>query len=210
MNQHKFPFALPTLPYAQDALDPYISSSTLSFHYGKHHQTYVTNLNNLIKDSDLSKLSLENIIMETYNKSDSIAIFNNAAQVWNHSFYWYSMKQNGGGAPIGNLASAINSDFGNYDNFKTAFINTSIGQFGSGWAWIVWDYQEKKLKITKTSNAELPMTSYQKAILTIDVWEHSYYLDYQNRRLDYINVFLNHLVDWNFAEENFNNINTTE
>lgn len=193
-------FSLPPLPYAQDALAPHISANTLSFHYGKHHQTYVTNLNNLVKDTPLAGATLEEVIMASANDPAKVGIFNNAAQVWNHTFYWHSMKPNGGGAPKGDLAKKIDADFGGFDKFKDAFKQAGATQFGSGWAWLVLD--GGKLKVTKTGNADLPMVHNQKALLTMDVWEHAYYLDYQNRRPDYISTFLDKLVNWEFVEKN--------
>ncbi len=201
-NEGTMTFTLPELPYAQNALEPYISANTLSFHYGKHHQAYVTNLNNLIKDSDLAKLSLEDIILKTAGDASTskAGIFNNAAQVWNHTFYWNSMKPNGGGQPTGALADKITKDFGSYDAFKEAFKTAGATQFGSGWAWLV--SEKGTLKVTKTPNADLPMAHGQTALLTMDVWEHAYYLDYQNRRPDYITTFLDKLANWDFAEAN--------
>lgn len=193
-------FTLPPLPYAQDALAPHISANTLSFHYGKHHQAYVTNLNNLVKDTPLAGATLEEVIMASAKDPAKAGIFNNAAQVWNHTFYWNSMKPNGGGTPKGELAKKIDADFGGFDKFKEAFKQAGITQFGSGWAWLVLD--GGKLKITKTGNADLPMVHGQKALLTMDVWEHAYYLDYQNKRPDYITTFLDKLVSWEFAEKN--------
>lgn len=193
-------FTLPELPYAPSALEPHISANTFSFHYSKHHQAYVTNLNNLIKDTPLAGKSLEEVIMDSAKDSAKIGIFNNAAQVWNHSFYWHSMKPNGGGVPTGKLADKINADFGSFDAFKEAFKQAATTQFGSGWAWLVLDGD--KLKVTKTANADLPMAHGQKAILTCDVWEHAYYLDYQNRRPDYVGVFLDKLANWDFAAQN--------
>lgn len=194
------PFTLPELPYAQNALDPHISANTLSFHYGKHHQAYVTNLNNLVKDTPLASASLEQVIMESAKDPAKTGIFNNAAQVWNHTFYWHSMKPNGGGAPTGDIAKRIDKDFGSFDQFKEAFKQAGATQFGSGWAWLVLD--GGVLKVTKTGNADLPMAHGQKALLTMDVWEHAYYLDYQNRRPDYIAIFLEKLVNWDFVEKN--------
>ena len=195
-------FTLPPLPYGHDALEPYLSERTLDFHYGKHHQAYVTNLNNLLTDAtDLANATLEEIIIQTAQVSSRSSIFNNAAQVWNHTFLWNSMTPNGGGEPQGALALKINEDFGNFSEFKNAFKQAGVTQFGSGWAWLV--LENEKLKITKTGNADLPMIHGQVAILTCDVWEHAYYLDYQNRRPDYLDIFLNHLVNWRFAEENF-------
>jgi Fe-Mn family superoxide dismutase len=187
---------LPPLPYAVDALEPYLSANTLSFHHGKHHQTYVTNLNNLIPNTPFASLSLE----ETIIKSEHIGIFNNAAQAWNHTFYWNCMKVHGGGQPTGPVAELINRDLGGYDKFKVDFKQAAATQFGSGWAWLV--MEKGHLKIVKTGNADLPMVHHQKALLTCDVWEHAYYLDYQNRRPDYLNVFLEHLINWDFANNN--------
>lgn len=194
-------FQLPPLPYQEDALEPHISGRTLSFHYGKHHQAYVTNLNNLIADTDLASKSLEDIIKATANNAEKAGIFNNAAQVWNHTFYWHSMKPNGGGEPRGSLGEKINKDFGSFAEFVTAFKQAGATQFGSGWAWLVLD-KDGSLKVTKTPNADLPMVHGQKALLTCDVWEHAYYLDYQNKRPDYIDVFLKNLVNWEFAQKN--------
>lgn len=191
---------LPALPYEADALEPYIGATTLGFHHGKHHQTYVTNTNNLIKGTDLENASLEAIIAASANNAEKVGLFNNAAQVWNHTFYWSCMKKGGGGAPTGSIAAKINEDFGSYDAFAEAFKNAGLTQFGSGWAWLV--LEAGKLKITKTPNADTPMAHGQKAILTVDVWEHAYYLDYQNKRADYIDTFLKHLVNWDFANAN--------
>lgn len=193
-------FTLPELPYAKDALLPHITPNTFDFHHGKHHNAYVVNLNNLIKDTDLADKSLEEIIMASAGKADKAGIFNNAAQVWNHTFYWHSMKPNGGGKPSGDLAAKIDADFGSYDAFVTEFKNAGATQFGSGWAWLVLD--GGKLKVTKTANADLPMAHGQIALLTVDVWEHAYYLDFQNRRPDYLTTFLEHLVNWDFVAEN--------
>lgn len=189
-------FTLPELPYAQDALEPHITANTLSFHHGKHHNAYVTNLNNLIKGTDFEGKSLEAIIQA----SDG-GIFNNAAQVWNHTFYWHSMKKNGGGKPSGELAKKIDEDLGGYDKFREAFKNAAATQFGSGWAWLVVN-KSGKLEITKTGNAETPIKNGLTPLLTIDVWEHAYYLDFQNKRPDYIDAFLDHLVNWDFAAHN--------
>lgn len=191
---------LPALPYEADALEPYIGATTLGFHHGKHHQTYVTNTNNLIKGTDLENASLEAIIAASANNAEKVGLFNNAAQVWNHTFYWSCMKKGGGGAPTGSIAAKINEDFGSYDAFAEAFKNAGLTQFGSGWAWLV--LEDGKLKITKTPNADTPMAHGQKAILTVDVWEHAYYLDYQNKRADYIDTFLKYLVNWDFANAN--------
>ncbi len=189
-------FTLPELPYAQDALEPHISAKTLSFHHGKHHNAYVVNLNKLIENTEFAGLSLEEII----KKSASGPIFNNAAQVWNHTFYWHSMKPHGGGKPTGEIAKRIDSDFGGYDKFRQAFAEAATTQFGSGWAWLV--LENGKLAITKTGNAETPITKNQIALLTIDVWEHAYYIDFQNRRPDYISIFLDNLVNWDFVNSN--------
>jgi Fe-Mn family superoxide dismutase len=201
-NQPVYPFVLPSLPYDVNALEPHMSANTFSYHHAKHHQAYVTNLNNLLKDNDLAKKSLEEIIMASVNDSSKIGIFNNAAQVWNHTFFWNSMKQNGGGLPKGNLAKKIDEDFGSFEKFKEEFKNAGVTQFGSGWAWLV--LENGKLKVTKTLNADLPMAHGQSAIITCDVWEHAYYLDYQNRRPDFLSIFLDKLINWDFAEENFN------
>lgn len=187
---------LPDLPYARNALAPHISEETLDYHYGKHHNAYVVNLNKLIADSDLAEKSLEDIV-----RSSDGGVFNNAAQVWNHSFYWKSMKPNGGGAPSGDLAAAIDKDFGSFAAFKEAFSIAGATQFGSGWAWLVLD--NGKLSVTKTANAETPITGSAISLLTMDVWEHAYYVDYRNARPKYIETFLESLVNWEFAAENF-------
>lgn len=188
-------FKLPELPYAQNALEPHISANTFSFHYSKHHQAYVTNLNNLIEGTEFEGKTLEEVI-----KTSSAGIFNNAAQVWNHTFYWHSMSPNGGGTPSGALADKINEDFGSFEKFKEEFSAAAATQFGSGWAWLVLD--NGKLKVTKTGNAETPVTQDVTPLITIDVWEHAYYLDYQNKRPDYISTFLDKLVNWEFAANN--------
>lgn len=193
-------FTLPELPYAKDALAPHISANTLDFHYGKHHQAYVTNLNKLVEGTPLEKASLEQVIQESAKDSAKVGIFNNSAQVWNHTFYWHSMKPNGGGKATGDVAKKIDADFGSFEKFAEEFKNAGATQFGSGWAWLVLD--GGKLKVTKTPNADLPMVHGQKALLTMDVWEHAYYLDYQNRRPDYMGVFLEKLVNWDFVNEN--------
>ena len=193
-------FELPALPYARNALAPYISENTINFHYGKHHQAYVTNLNNLVASTDLAEKSLEEIIKISATDKTKAGIFNNSAQVWNHIFYWNSMKPNGGGKPVGEVLAKIEADFGSYENFVTEFKNAGATQFGSGWAWLVLD--EGKLKITKTGNAETPLTTSAKPLMTMDVWEHAYYLDFQNARPTYIDTFLNHLVNWDFVAAN--------
>ncbi len=195
-------FTLPPLPYAKNALEPHITAHTLSFHYDKHHQTYVTNLNNLIANTDFAMLSLDDIIQKTAKLSEYTAIFNNAAQVWNHTFYWESMTPNGGGTPTNDLNDAITRDFGSFDAFRDTFKQAALTQFGSGWAWLVVAH-DKTLKIVKTSNAECPITEGMTPLVTIDVWEHAYYLDFQNRRADYTETFLTSLINWHFAESNF-------
>ena len=191
---------LPALPYDLDALEPHISRSTLEFHHGKHHAAYVTNLNNLVAGTDLEAKSLEETITAVAGDAAKAGIFNNAAQVWNHSFYWQGIKPAGGGAPSGELAAKIDADFGSFDAFKEQFKTAGATQFGSGWAWLVLD--GGTLKITKTANADLPLAHGQKALLTMDVWEHAYYLDYQNRRPDYMTTFLDKLVNWDFVAAN--------
>ncbi|MEN9203713.1 MAG: superoxide dismutase [Thermostichus sp. DG_1_6_bins_120] len=190
-------FELPALPYASDALQPYMSAQTFSFHHGKHHAAYVANLNKLIEGTDLASKSLEEIIKATFGDPDKVGIFNNAAQVWNHTFFWESMKPGGGGAPTGAIADKINADFGSYENFAEAFKTAAATQFGSGWAWLV--LENGTLKVTKTPNAENPLVHGQTPLLTLDVWEHAYYLDYQNKRPDFINTYLEHLVNWDAA-----------
>ena len=187
---------LPTLPYAKDALQPHISAETLEYHYGKHHQAYVTNLNNLIKGTEFEEMSLEDIILKSAG-----GVFNNAAQVWNHTFYWNCLSPNGGGAPTGALADAINAKWGSFDTFKDAFSKAAVGTFGSGWAWLVKN-TAGELEIVSTSNAATPMTNGQTALMTCDVWEHAYYIDYRNARPKYVEVFWN-LVNWNFVSANF-------
>lgn len=201
INQTTYPFTLPSLPYPEDALEPFISARTLSFHHGKHHNAYVVNLNNLVKGTEMEGLSLESIITKTATSADHGAIFNNAAQVWNHTFFWHSMKKGGGGKPASSLLTQIEKDFNSFEDFLEMFKKQGAAQFGSGWVWLVWD--GGRLKITKTSNADLPLVHGQKAILTADVWEHSYYLDYQNRRPDYLSIFVDKLINWDFAQKNF-------
>ena len=193
-------FTLPPLPFAEGALAPVISANTLSFHYGKHHKAYVDNLNNLVKGTPFESASLEAIITETAGKADKAGIFNNAAQIWNHTFYWHCLKPNGGGKPAGKIAAMIDSDLGGYDKFKADFAQTCITQFGSGWGWLV--AEAGKLKLVKTPNAETPFTKGQTPLLTIDVWEHAYYLDYQNKRPDHVNAVIDKLLNWDFAAEN--------
>jgi len=196
-------FQLPPLPYPAEALQPHISAKTLEFHHGKHHQAYVTALNNLVKDGPKSQLPLEALIMESAKDPTQTGIFNNAGQVWNHTFFWQCMKPQGGGKPTGDVASAIDSAFGGLDKFKAQFKEAAVTQFGSGWAWLVADKGDRgALKIMKTANADLPMVHGQTALLTCDVWEHAYYLDYQNRRPDFVQAFLDHLVNWDFVAKN--------
>ena len=193
-------FQLPPLPYAKNALAPHVSEQTLNFHYDKHHQAYVTNLNNLVKDSPLASQSLEDIIRATAKDDAKAGVFNNAAQVWNHTFFWNSMKPQGGGQPSGDIAGAITGTFGGFDKFKDEFKQAAATQFGSGWAWLI--IEGGKLKVTKTANAINPLSLGQTALLTCDVWEHAYYLDYQNRRPDFVAAFLEHLVNWDFVNLN--------
>ena len=190
-------FELPPLPYAIDALAPKgISQETLEYHYGKHHQTYVTNLNKAIEGTADENLSLEEIIL----KADPGPLFNNAAQVWNHTFYWNSISPTGGGAPSGEVADRIAADFGSFDDFKSKFADAATTQFGSGWAWLVED--GGKLDVVKTANADLPLKHGQKALLTIDVWEHAYYIDFRNARPNYISNFIDQLINWEFVATN--------
>jgi Fe-Mn family superoxide dismutase len=188
-------FTLPNLPYPKDALAPHISAETFEYHHGKHHAAYVTNLNKLIEGKPEANKSLEDIIL-----SSDGPLFNNSAQVWNHTFFWNCMKPNGGGQPTGDLLDAIKRDFGSFEKFKEEFANAAATQFGSGWAWLALD--KGKLVVTKTGNADLPMKHGQKALLTLDVWEHAYYIDYRNARPKFIEAFLNHLVNWDFVLQN--------
>ncbi len=190
------PFVLPPLPYEMDALQPYISRETLEYHYGKHHKAYVNNLNNLVAGTDLENKPLEEII-----KTQTGGIFNNAAQVWNHTFYWNCLNPKGGGEPTGELQAAINRSFGDFKTFKEQFTKTAIATFGSGWAWLV-KTPQGDLEIVSTSNAGTPLTTPNKALLTCDVWEHAYYIDYRNLRPDYVDAFWN-LVNWDFVAVNF-------
>ena len=190
-------FELPSLPYENDALAPYMSSETLDFHHGKHHQTYVTNLNNLVKDTDMQDSSLEEIVVKSSKDSSMAGIFNNAGQHWNHILFWQCMKPNGGGSMPSELESRIKSDLGGIDQFKEAFIQAGTTQFGSGWAWLAID--NGKLVVTKSPNASNPLVDGMKPILGCDVWEHSYYIDYRNKRPDYLKAFLDSLVNWEFV-----------
>jgi Fe-Mn family superoxide dismutase len=198
--QARGPFELPPLPYAEDALAPVISARTIGFHYGKHHRGYLDNLNNLVKNTPYEKMSLEAVVRASAATPGQTAIFNNAAQVWNHTFYWNGMKPAGGGKPGADIGKRIEKDFGNYENFRKEFVGAALGQFGSGWAWLATD--GKMLKVLKTPNAENPITQGLKPLLTIDVWEHAYYLDYQNRRKDFVEASLDKLVNWAFVEKN--------
>jgi superoxide dismutase, Fe-Mn family len=191
---------LPPLPYAENALDPVISTNTIGFHYGKHHKGYVDTLNKLIAGTELSNHSLEKLIAETAGKADKVAIFDNAAQTWNHTFYWRSLRPKGGGEPPAALKQRIEASFGNLDACKKELATAATTEFGSGWAWLV--LEADKLKVVKTANAETPLTKGVKPLLTIDVWEHAYYLDYQNRRADYVNAVLDKLINWGFAADN--------
>jgi Fe-Mn family superoxide dismutase len=193
-------FELPQLPYSQDALDPHISAKTLSFHHGKHHAAYVNKLNELVKGGPLEGKDLEEIIKSTAGDADKAGIFNNAAQIWNHTFFWHSMSPKGGGAPSGVVADKIKASFGSLDKFKEEFKNAAVTQFGSGWAWLIQDGND--LKIVKTANAVNPLSQGQTALFTVDVWEHAYYLDYQNRRPDFVQTVLDKLINWEFVNQN--------
>ena len=188
---------LPALPYAKDALVPHLSAETLEFHYGKHHQTYVTNLNNLIKGTEFENASLEEIV-----KKSAAGIYNNSAQIWNHTFFWNCMKPNGGAAPTGALAAAIDAKWGSYDAFKAAFQASAVGNFGSGWTWLV-KKADGSVDIVNMGAAGTPLTTGDTPLLTIDVWEHAYYIDYRNARAKFVEVFLASLVNWDFAAKNF-------
>ncbi len=189
------------LPYAESALAPVIGAQTVGIHHGKHHKAYVDNLNNLVKGTEFEGQPLEKVVMATAGKADRQALFNNAGQIWNHDFYWHSLKPGGGGKPPAALASRIDGSFGSFEEFRKQFAAMTVSQFGSGWGWLVAD-AAGKLKVVKTGNAEVPMTQGLKPLLTIDVWEHAYYLDYQNRRADYVNAVIDKLLDWEFALKN--------
>jgi superoxide dismutase, Fe-Mn family len=191
---------LPDLPYAENALEPVITAKTISFHYGKHHKTYVDNLNKFVEGTEFADLPLEKIVTGAAGKPDKVAIFNNAAQIWNHTFFWNSLKPGGGGEPPAALKQKIESAFGSVDTCKKELAGMAVSQFGSGWAWLVLD--GGSLKVVKTANADCPLTAGLKPLLTIDVWEHAYYLDYQNRRADYVNAVLDKLINWEFALQN--------
>jgi superoxide dismutase, Fe-Mn family len=193
-------FELPPLPYADTALEPYYSARTLSFHHGKHHKAYVDNLNKLLPGSPYQTQSLEEIIRSTAGDASKAGFFNNAAQVWNHTFFWNCMKADGGGRPTGAIAQRIDAAFGSYEKFAEQFKAAAVGRFGSGWGWLVLDGGE--LKIMSTPNADTPLAQGKVALLTVDVWEHAYYLDYQNRRPDFVQTFLDRLVNWDFVAQN--------
>ena len=194
---------LPDLPYAKNALEPHISAETLEFHHDKHHAAYVNKLNELLPGSGLEGKQLDEIIKATAGDSSKAQIFNQAAQVWNHTFYWNCMTPNGGGEPTGDLKAKIEEAFGSYAKFREEFKNAAVSQFGSGWAWLVADSVGGKLSITKTSNADTPLAHNQVAVLTCDVWEHAYYIDYRNRRPDYVDTFLDKLVNWDYANAKY-------
>lgn len=201
-NQDSYPFTLQELPYNKTDLEPYYSKETLDYHHGLHHKAYVDNLNNLLKDNNaLHAKSLEEIITISASDNSMSSIFNNAAQVWNHSFFWHSIVKNGGGKPSGILLKKIEEDFGSFAEFAEEFKAAGLTQFGSGWVFLV--LEDKKLKIVKTANAAVPIINGQHPIITTDVWEHAYYIDYRNRRAEYLSIFLSNLVNWDFAERNF-------
>lgn len=200
-DQKNYPFVLPKLPYEQEALAPYYSLESVDYHYNKHHNAYVVNLNKLVDNNNFAQKTLEEIIMLSYQDANFVGVFNNAAQIWNHSFFWHSMKPQGGGMPLVNLLSKIEEDFGSFDKFREEFTSLGLGQFGSGWVWLV--LARGKLQVVKTSNAATPITEGLFPILTCDVWEHAYYIDYRNRRADFLNIFLDKLVNWEFAEKNY-------
>jgi superoxide dismutase, Fe-Mn family len=193
-------YELPPLPYADTALEPIYSAKTISFHHGKHHKAYVDNLNKLVANTRIDGLPLESVIDIAAKNSEMTGVFNNAAQIWNHTFFWNSMKPGGGGKPSGALAKMIDEAFGSYEKFAEQFKAAAVGRFGSGWAWLV--VEGGALKIVSTPNAETPITKGQTPLITVDVWEHAYYLDYQNRRPDFVQAFLDKLVNWDFAAAN--------
>jgi superoxide dismutase, Fe-Mn family len=194
------PLSLPPLPYPENALEPIISAKTLSFHYGKHHRTYVETTNKLIVGTELADMPLDQIVSATAGKADRVSIFHNAAQAWNHAFYWHCLKAKGGGSPPPALKQKMEAAFGSVDACKKELSNAAVAQFGSGWAWLV--AQGGKLKVVKTADADTPFIQGQRPLLTIDVWEHAYYLDYQNKRVDYVNALIDKLANWEFAAEN--------
>ncbi|AGJ01818.1 superoxide dismutase [Rickettsia prowazekii] len=199
-NQPSYPFILPDLPYDKESFKPHFTRETFDYHHGKHHNSYVQNLNNLIKDrEELLKKDLEEII-EWSSQNAEVAILNNASQIWNHTFFWYSIKPHGGGKPSGKVFEQISKDFGSFEQFCAQFKQEAVGQFGSGWTWVV--YHDNKLQIIKTSNAGTPIVNFMKPILACDVWEHAYYIDYRNKRSDYIDIFIRHMINWKFVEDN--------
>ena len=200
--QQAVQFQLPPLPYAEDALAPVISAETLSFHYGKHHKAYVDNLLKLVAGTELAEQPLEAVIKAVVGKPDKVGVFNNAAQIWNHTFYWHSLSPKGGKEPTGKLADAIDKAFGSFEKFKEEFAKSAAGNFGSGWTWLV-QRPDGTLGIVNTSNAATPITGSDKALLTVDVWEHAYYIDYRNLRPKFVETFLDKLVNWEFAQANF-------
>ncbi len=202
-NQKGYPFKLPDLPYAKDAFAPKISAETFEYHHGKHHNTYVLNLNNLLEKSDMKDMWLEEIMEKTYNNPEKQGIYNNAAQIWNHSFFWHCMKIDGGGKPNGEVMTQIEKDFNSYDAFREQFKQACLTQFGSGWGWLV--FEQGKLKIVKTPNAENPFHKGAAPLLTCDVWEHAYYIDFRNNRGSFVDTFLDHLVNWEFVKQNLSN-----
>jgi len=193
-------FELPVLPYADDALEPYYTARTISFHYGKHHKAYVDNLNKMTSGSELEGKTLEQVIQATAADPAKAGVFNNSAQVWNHTFFWHSMKPAGGGKPAGEVLTKIEAAFGTYDAFIEQFKTAAVGRFGSGWCWLV--LENGTLKIVSTPNADTPLVHGQKPLFTVDVWEHAYYLDYQNKRADFVQAFFDHLINWDFVKEN--------
>jgi len=197
-KEETMPFELPDLPFPADALEPHMSKTTLGFHHGKHHATYVNTANDLVKGTPYDKMSLEEVIRASFAKPDEAKIFNNTAQIWNHTFFWQSIQPNGGGEPTGEIAKRLKEAFGSYDGFRKEFVAAATGRFGSGWAWLVLD--KGKLSVTSTPNAETPLVKGQTPLLTCDVWEHAYYLDYQNRRPAFVDAFLAHLVNWKHVE----------
>ena len=200
-NPDLMAYTQPELPYAENALDPHISANTIGFHYGKHHATYIKKYNDMVAGTPHDDQSIEDVIVATANDPEKTGLFNNGAQAWNHSFYWNSLSPDGGGRPSGQIAGKIETDFGSYDSLKSELANAAATQFGSGWAWLVLD--NGQLKVVKTANAQTPLTNAMYPILTIDVWEHAYYLDYQNRRPDYIAAVIDELLNWEFASQNF-------
>lgn len=202
-NQEKYPFVLPELPFEKDAFQPHFSVETFEYHHGKHHNAYVTNLNKLLEaNNEMQNMDLETIIAQS--NGNNIGVFNNAAQIWNHTFFWHSIKPNSGGKPTGDILAAIENDFGSYEKFADQFKQAALAQFGSGWAWLV--SRDGKLEIMKTANAETPITENVCPIIACDVWEHAYYIDYRNKRPDYVSTFIDNMINWDFAEMNFSKV----